>query len=640
MKLKPEYLEKLDPLTEEVLMQARGEEELIAIASLEMKTPPEKEPFHPKDFPSYQDYRRALIDYRKREYAEALGETIRQLKQLPVQFRGGELSRVAIVQGTAQEMLQVLELPGVRQMTLDRLVALPDVAPQDAIERIAELYIETLWPEGAPNKRKRDLVYDAAEQYIINYNKRHNNLRILGMQNPVKLESIYTAVQFLKTDSILRFVSLEGLEQLYRDSGDRGLERQECDRRSGLEVANEQQYLLVLGQPGSGKSTFLRKVGLEAMKLQTGEFQHCCLPVMLELKRFREDAIDIKTAIVREFRECQFPEVEKFCNFALEQGKLLVLLDGFDEVPTDNQKKVFKAIEKFVEQYQANWFIISCRTAAYKVHKNFEKFSEVILANFEDTQINQFINNWFRSEEDREVKTAERCWSLLNQSSYKSVKELAKTPLLLTLLCLVYGESQQFPKNRARLYSKALNTLMEKWSAQKHVKQDPVLQAFGLELEKIMLSEIAYNTFEQDKLFLSKDEIIKYLNSFLASNLNSSQTLNANILFDAIEIQQGIFVERTHNIYSFSHLTIQEYLTAQYIVENHKIDFLVEKHFTDQNWTEIFFLVSGLLHGEADISQLFLLMENQNQKYIESKQESEKIQSFLKWINLNVSNSM
>lgn len=544
MKLKPEHLEKLDdPLMEEVLMQARGEEELIAIASLEMKTLPVKEPFHPKDFPSYQNYRRALIDYRKREYAEALGETIRQLKQLPIQFRGGELSRVAIVQGTAREMLQVLELPGVCQMTLDRLVALPDIAP-------------------------------------------------------------------------LRFASLEGLEQLYRDSGDRRLQQHECDRRSGLEVANEQQYLLVLGQPGSGKSTFLRKVGLEAMKLQTGEFQHRCLPVMLELKRFREDNIDIKAAIVREFSECNFPEVEDFCDLALEQGKLLVLLDGFDEVPTDNQKKIFKEIENFVKQYQVNRFIISCRTAAYKIQRNFERFFEVTLSNFDDNQIAQFVENWFNSDEDRELKTAVQCWQSLNQPENFAIKELARTPLLLLFLCLVYDESQDFSKNRASLYKDSLNIFLRKWSSQKRVKIDPILKELKIELEEAMLSQIAYIFFKKDKLFFSKEEVLSKIDKFIVNNVNSPNQLNGQIVFDTIMIQQGIFIERESNIYSFSFLTLQEYLTAKYIIDNQKIKTIVEKNTVNIYWLEVFQILAGLIYSNNTIKKLLSLMIQQAESLI------------------------
>ena len=65
-----------------------------------------------------------------------------------------------------------------------------------------------------------------------------------------------------------------------------------------LEVANQEQYLMVLGNPGTGKTTFLRKVGLETLKGKgNGEYQHTCIPVLLELRKFRSGEINLVQAI-------------------------------------------------------------------------------------------------------------------------------------------------------------------------------------------------------------------------------------------------------------------------------------------------------------------------------------------------------
>ncbi len=70
-----------------------------------------------------------------------------------------------------------------------------------------------------------------------------------------------------------------------------------CQRQDGTQIANDKQFLMLLGGPDVGKSTFLRKVGLEALKEGNRSFAHKSVPVFLELKRFTEDAIDIKTLI-------------------------------------------------------------------------------------------------------------------------------------------------------------------------------------------------------------------------------------------------------------------------------------------------------------------------------------------------------
>ena len=87
----------------------------------------------------------------------------------------------------------------------------------------------------------------------------------------------------------------------------------------------------------------------------------------------------------------------------------------------------------------------------------------------------KFIENWFRQTLDHTDQTAEKCWNLLNDDNYASAKELAQTPLLLTFLCVVYDRTQSFPANRAALYRKALDILLEEWAAEKRIRHEPSL---------------------------------------------------------------------------------------------------------------------------------------------------------------------
>ena len=264
---------------------------------------------------------------------------------------------------------------------------------------------------------------------------------------------------------------------------------------------------MVLGAPGAGKSTFLRKIGLDALKGKAQGYEHKCIPVFLELKRFTESEIDIKQIIIQEFKTCGFPKAEQIATKALAQGKLLILLDGLDEVPTKNLNAVIDTIQDFVDSNDHNRFIISCRTAFYKT--SFTRFTDVEMADFDDHQIEQYINNWFKSERDREEQTAANCWSLLQQSEYKAAKELARTPLLLTFLCLVYDKSETFPNNRSILYRKALQILLEEWAAEKRIRRDKIYQGLNTDLEEILLAKIAYQGFEKDKLFYNKQGLIE-----------------------------------------------------------------------------------------------------------------------------------
>lgn len=449
------------------------------------------------------------------------------------------------------------------------------------------------------DERTQTLITTAFGKYVANYQERHCKLKVLGMRRPVDLEDVYTSVWLLDSQDIQTLESIEALEKAYRKQGQRRFSGTHKDgAKPGVVLARAEQYLMVLGSPGAGKSTFLRKIGLEAMKGHKGELKHRCIPVFLELKRLTEKSIDLKQRIVDELETCNFPRAKDFAERALKQGKLLILLDGLDEVPSDNQGNAIQAIQDFVDQYKENRFIASCRTAAYRTR--FRQFTDVAMADFDDSQIEQYITNWFSSPEDREAKKAQTCWSILQQPDNKAAKELAQTPLLLTFLCLVYGRSQRFPAIRAQLYSKALRILLEEWAADKGIMQGDIYEGLSTELEEVMLAEIACTNFVNDQLFFTRRELVEAIKSFLANTLDAPKHLDGEAVLDAIAIQQGIFIERAEDAYSFSHLTLQEYLTAQYIVDHQRWQQLITDHLFDQRWREVFLLVSGLLRGGAD----------------------------------------
>ncbi len=452
-------------------------------------------------------------------------------------------------------------------------------------------------------------IANASHQYDENYRKRHGQLKVfcVGMRQPIPLDDVYVTVQFLDERSASRYRSNEDIERAFRERN-RGLFILDSDElKDGTTVANDKQYLMLLGAPGVGKSTFLRKVGLEALKGKEGNFAHECIPVFLELKRFTADQIDIEALITHEFKICGYPYPDQMVRTGLESGKLLILFDGLDEVPSANVNNVIRKIEDFVDQYSQNRFIASCRIAAYT--GGFRQFTEVEMADFDDAQIEAYIKNWFDSTPDRyryqldeEVKTADQCWKALNARGHHATKELARNPLLLTLLCMVYDNSQNFPQNRADLYEKALSIFLEEWAAEKRVRQEEsISQYLDVAAEKRMLSEIAAKNFNANYLFFSKAELIKQIQEFGEGNINTPSTFNAPKILETILVDQGLFVERVSGSYSFSHLTFQEYLTANYIKEAGLIQTLVTNYLHDYRWREVFLLTAGLMHTADDL---------------------------------------
>ena len=641
MLLTPDQKKKSDPLLQEILSSSDGNDVLQVVMVLaEDSVNNSIETIQPSQFNSRVEYRQALIEQRKKQLQQGnVGKTIAELKKLSLQIQGGEASRFVVVEGTAEEIAKSLQLSGIKSASFDQIVRVePPEIKEEWVNYLSELFFSILG-------KNREQIQAFTRQYISEYYRQYGRLQVLGMRQPIKLEDIYTTVKVLPQSLARQFRDAEGIEKVLRNK--QVFYKEKEDKISGIEVANQYCYLTVLGQPGSGKSTLLRKIGLDAIK---GTLELYRIPIFIELKRFRTpEDIDLLRIISESFHRCACPQTEELITAGLKQGKFIILLDGLDEVPAKIVTQVVSKTKQFIRKVNSkgklfrpyNRFIISCRTAAY--NQSFRKFNGVIISDFDQLQIEQFIRNWFSSDVDTRAETASKCLAKLAEN--EGAKDLAKTPLLLTFICLVYDKSQTLPKNISELYKKALEILLEEWSAEKRLPRDPIYQDFTTQSEIMLLSQIAYEGFIQDKLLFTTEELVTKIKAFLARNLNAPQNLDGKAVLNAIVVQQGILTERLDNIYSFSHLTLQEYLTAKYIVDNDLITKTIEKYTTDTKWKEVFILIAGLMEGQTGADQLILSLEKQALaylKYLQNKRffwHKHRFLRLLEWAERKTDNS-
>jgi hypothetical protein len=178
---------------------------------------------------------------------------------------------------------------------------------------------------------------------------------------------------------------------------------------------------------------------------------------------------------------------------------------------------------------------------------------------------------------------------------------------------------------------------LEEWSAEKQLTshRNLVYEGLNIDLEEGLLSEIAYTNFVEDHLFLEKRELVKQIKTHLQQNLNAPQTLDGEKVLKTIELEQGILVEQASDVYSFSHLTLQEYLTARYIVDNDLYENIVKNYLTETRWHEVFLLIAGLLRGKINqlfkADQLLLAMKNEAHHYLKTSLGKSKLVPILQW---------
>lgn len=474
--------------------------------------------------------------------------------------------------------------------------------------------------------------------------QRCGTIRVLDMTQPISLTDIYTNVNILEQITGSRRLTianlLEGFDPDLENIDRFGLSRIIKERVPGLKAVERYPKLMVLGKPGSGKTTFLKYLAIQC--IYGGNFINL-VPIFITLREFAEaknqpDFLQFITQLLSSGNVKSNAIIK-----ILKEGRCLILLDGLDEVTEEDAQRVNKEIQDFSSKYYENQFVITCRIAAQEY--TFEKFTEVEVADFNSTQIKSFINKWFQAKEnsnfschDLEIAsiTAERC--LQELQSNPPIRELATNPLLLTLLLLEFEDAGDFPSNIAELYKQGIATLLRKWDAKRGIiRRDEAYKKLSVQRKKDLLSQIALITFDRKDYLFKQQTIESYITDFIR-NLPDAETdpkllqLDSEAVLKSIEAQHGLLVERARGIYSFSHLTFQEYFAARKIVTSSGPQALetalqnLVNHITENRWREVFILAVGMLQP-ADY--LLQLMKNQIDELVA---DDEKVQEFLRWV--------
>ncbi|MCP4420428.1 MAG: NACHT domain-containing protein, partial [Chloroflexi bacterium] len=214
--------------------------------------------------------------------------------------------------------------------------------------------------------------------------------------------------------------------------------------------------------------TFSRWLALRAAKAGREAEK---LPVYAALRRFNTWEGDLLGLLAQELRAVGIADAESKLKLLLQQGKLLFLLDGLDEVQAALRPKLIDQIDDLSKMSAACQIVITCRP--YAEARRFEQFVYVKMADFTAAQVQDFISSWFF--EDKAVGSS--LLHDLRQDDHKSIRELTQTPLLLALLCIAYQEKGEFPQKRDELYARALNVVLTQWDDERGVKRD---SAYGL----------------------------------------------------------------------------------------------------------------------------------------------------------------
>ncbi|MCP4688159.1 MAG: NACHT domain-containing protein, partial [Desulfobacterales bacterium] len=238
--------------------------------------------------------------------------------------------------------------------------------------------------------------------------------------------------------------------------------------------------MVILGDPGSGKTTHLKRLALWCLRGGTDRLglPGAMLPVFLPLRDLEDLSRGLDAFIEEQLDQPHLGVPKGFGKRLMKRGNLLFLFDGLDEVADlSHRGKVADWIEKALRVNKTCRFVVTCRFAGYSPEVRLgEDFIEMHMRPLTTDQAETFIHNWYKivetglhmDREQAEVFARERADNLvarLREPEFRArrVFELTRNPLLLTNLCLVHRDRGNLPRSRARLYEECTDVLLELW---------------------------------------------------------------------------------------------------------------------------------------------------------------------------------
>jgi len=379
------------------------------------------------------------------------------------------------------------------------------------------------------------------------------------------------------------------------------------------EAKKQHQRIIVLADPGMGKSTLLRReAGLTAqeerqsLKNNTKKLEDVVFPLFLRLSDLaekQEEIIDAIPALIqREYSETA-TEVIELLREKLKVGKCILLLDALDEVPTEHRKRLVEKLNRFAQQKPLCPIICTSRIVGYS-GAFVAGVKEVEIVPFTQKQIEQYFETWFRNAAGCLNNDTVSASSLIRELRNKpQIRGLAQNPLLLSLICSLYQEKGlTLPARRCQVYEQAVRYMLGKWSKNRNPQSEGRIIA-----KTRLLEELAYNfTREGQDIFL-KDDLYDQIETYLQQERVPTvfRDDDTDKLMMELSEEDGI-LQKLHedaDQYLFLHRTFQEYLTASYLNRTSNSIALAREHFWEYEWHETLSVLAGVMHNPVPLLQ-------------------------------------
>jgi hypothetical protein len=414
-----------------------------------------------------------------------------------------------------------------------------------------------------------------------------------------------------------------------------------------LDILNDKNHHILLGEPGAGKTTTLKRLVSKTYQLllsqNTNNFHysfpivvrlseiqvtetlliHLCHQLGIDFDTIKKEVSYIETKEIEEeyfdknsnetFTKKKQIEIErvkiineyKIANYPLKNviGEFLneinciIFLDGLDEVNFKIRDNVFSEIKEISNIIEKSKIIITSRKL--QEIPSFKQFAINKIEALNNNQKEEIANFW--------LNKTEIFFSKLNKLPYQ---DIADRPLFLTfLLKLFNSNNDELPKQAVDVYRQIILLVLREWDYDKEqeIKRYSKYKTFNTYKKEDFLSELAFElTYTQlvKKIFNHNQLKLAYLNIYIKYPELGLEDY-AEILRD-IESHNGLVIETFGNTFEFSHLSLQEYLCAKYILSIP----ISRKHFELLNIYPAPFAIANVLSSKPEDWFAMLFISN------------------------------
>jgi predicted NACHT family NTPase len=292
---------------------------------------------------------------------------------------------------------------------------------------------------------------------------------------------------------------------------------------------------LIEGSPGCGKTTLLK---ILALKILAGGGKVFYLPCSIVSKEFKNASL---RTILKNFAQGSAPK-------SGSTKASVLILDGLDEASFDFSSRILSNAEDFqnVVVSSRNSFHTSIRGKSFRVS----------LSPFSDHERNLFFEKWFKNSTDLIAQAKHLI------KTYPDIEIHTRLPLIATITVALL-QNGMVPRTRAEIYSFRLELLLSKWDRFRGVDR---LYVDNPDAKRRFLRHLAFqiHSSANRRRQVSLNEIKEIYENSLGT---WGYKIDRNQLLNDLIVGSGVLFEEGESTYSLGHLTFQEHLVAEYLVE-------------------------------------------------------------------------